>query len=375
MGLPVAFISATQSLLVIALPLLLVLTGLKISQFSLLLGCSALAFLAGSYYWPRKVTAGYRDRLLKRLLLVAILSQILFVASMYFNISEWLGVMVLASVIFVTRFCYGLTASGVYPIMQAWLVSEYLPATRHAVLLKFSVVINSCRILIPLLAAGLMVFSPEIILVLLVGLPLAAWLCLPRDNPKSVDIIPVRPVNFWPQLHIIIPNVLMHTSLGLTEFIIGPYLVAEWQLPADSAAICTALLLACIAICMVLAQIASLYFAFNPARLLIFAPVGVALGALLIVMVPFAFPAGLIIMAVMTALALPALATAVAAGQSHQQGQASADLHSARILGHLLGVSVAGPLFEVSTNLPLIVAAAAALIVIPAIAYLRSRFL
>jgi hypothetical protein len=161
-------------------------------------------------------------------------------------------------------------------------------------------------------------------------------------------------------------------SLGLAEFIIGPYLAAEWGIALDRTPTYTALLLAGIAICMVVTQLASLRHHPDPSSLLMWAPAGMALGSALAATYPPALPLGLALVAVALALLLPASAAGTAASRSvHAQAQAGADLYTARIFGHLLGVTAAGPLFELAPRLPLATAAAIALIAIPASAGLR----
>ncbi len=374
LALPVAIIGTTQSLLVIALPIIVGLTELKIGQLSPILGLSALAYLVGGYLWPKQAVPGHRRQLLKRLLVAATVSQILFVAALFAGTQEILGTIALMGALFVTRFAYGLTVSGVYPTVQAWLVIEHAESkhTRHLALTQMSATISAARILIPLITAGLIIYQPEMVLVLLIGLPIAALLLLPREHPRLVNRSPTTTVNRWPEMTIVIPTILVHMSLGLTEFIIGPYLIVEWGITFDNTMIYTALLLATIAACMMLTQLVSLRYRPNPGFLLIWSPIGIALGTTLAAIYPAALPAGLILVAISLALLLPASAAGTAAGRSPDaQTQASADLYTARILGHLLGVTVAGPLFEITSHLPLFIAAALALIAIPTSAGLR----
>ncbi len=374
LALPVAIIGTTQSLLVIALPIIVVLTELKIGQLSPILGLSALAYLVGGYFWPKRAVPGYRRQLLKRLLIAPTISQIFFVAILFVSTPEILGTIVLMSTLFATRFTYGLTVSGVYPTVQAWLVIEHAESThaRHLALTHMSATISAGRILIPLITAGLVIYQPEMVLGLLIGLPIAALLLLPREQAPRVNKPPVTTINRWPEMAIAIPTILVHMSLGLTEFIIGPYLIVEWGITLDDTMIYTALLLASIAACMMLTQLVSLRYRPNPGFLLIWSPVGIALGTTLAATYPAALPVGLILLAISLALLLPASAAGTAAGRSPDaQTQASADLYTARILGHLLGVTIAGPLFEITSHLPLFTASALALTAIPTSAGLR----
>ncbi len=374
LALPVAIIGTTQSLLVIALPIFVVLTELKIGQLSPILGLSALAYLMGGYLWPKKAVPGYRRQLLKQLLIAATISQILFVAALFASTQEVLGTIALLCILFVTRFAYGLTVSGVYPTIQAWLVIEHAESThaRHQALTHMSATISVGRILIPLIAAGLIIYQPEMILGLLIGLPIAALLLLPREQVPRVHKSPVTTINLWPDKTIAIPTILTHMSLGLTEFIIGPYLSVEWNTTLDNTMIYTALFLANIAACMLLTQLVSLRYRPDPGFLLIWSPVGIAFGTTLAAIYPATLPFGLILMAISLALLLPASAAGAAAGRNiNAQTKASADLYTTRIFGHLLGVTVAGPLFEITSHLPLFAAAALALAAIPTSAGLR----
>lgn len=374
LALPVAIIGTTQSLLVIALPIIVALTELKIGQLSPILGLSALAYLVGGYLWPKRAVPGYRRKLLKQLLIAATISQIFFVAALFAGTQEILGTIALMSAIFITRFTYGLTVSGVYPTVQAWLVIEHAESThaRHQALTHMSATISAGRILIPLITAGLVIYQTEMVLGLLIGLPIAALLLLPREQAPRVNKPPVTTINRWPETAIAIPTILVHMSLGLTEFIIGPYLIVEWGITVDNTMIYTALLLTSIATCMMLTQLVSLRYRLNPGFLLIWSPIGIALGTTLAAIYPATLPAGLILVAISLALLLPASAAGTAAGRSPDaQTQASADLYTARILGHLLGVTVAGPLFEITSHLPLFTAAALALTAIPTSAGLR----
>lgn len=372
LALPVACTGAVQSLLVIALPIILILTGLKVGQLSPVLGLSALAFLAGGYIWPRRAVPGYRRRLLGRLLLAATASQVLFIAALFAGAQGLIGAAALMGTLFVARLAYGFTASGVFPMAQAWLVSEHPAHTRHAALTRMSATVSAGRVLVPLMTAGLVMYWPGMALALLVVLPLAARLLLPREHAPQAGVMPPVPEKRWPEAAIALPAALTHMSLGLAEFIIGPYLAAEWDIALDRAPIYTALLLAGIAACMVITQLASLRRHADPGSLLLWAPAGMALGAALAVAYPPALPVGLALIAVALALLLPAAAAGTAAGRgTHSQAQAGADLYTARILGHLLGVTAAGPLFELTPRLPLAAAAALALIAIPAGAGLR----
>lgn len=372
--LPVAMVGSTQSLFVIALPIILILTDLRISQLSPILGLSALAFLIGGYTWPRRIVPGRRRQLLKRLLITATISQALFVATMFASAHEMIGVIMLMGMLFITRFTFGLTVSGIYPIVQTWLVSEHPAHLRFIVLTQMSAVISAGRVLVPLITAGLIIYRPEMVFALLIGLPLAAWTLLPPEYAQQANTLPASIVSRWPQAIIAIPTTLIHMSLGLTEFIIGPYLTAEWGTTLEDTLIYTALLLACIAACMMLAQFASIRFCLDPSMLMTWSPLGMALGATLITICPSVLPAGLILVSISLALLLPASAAGAAAcGKPHAyaQAHASADLYTARILGHLLGVTFAGPLFESTSNLPLFIAAALALTSIPTSTGLR----
>ncbi len=372
--LPVAIIGTTQSLLVIALPIIIGLTELKIGQLSPVLGLSALAYLIGGYLWPKRAVSGHRNQLLKQLLIAATISQIFFVAVLFAGEQELLGAIALMGALFVTRFAYGLTVSGIYPIVQAWLVTDHAESrhTRHQALTQMSATISAARILIPLITAGLIIYQPEMVLVLLIGLPIAALLLLPREHAPKISRPPTTTINRWPEMTIVIPTTLVHMSLGLTEFIIGPYLIVEWDITLDNTMIYTALLLATIATCMMLTQLVSLRYRPNPGLLLIWSPVGIAFGAILAAIYPAALPAGLVLVAISLALLLPASAAGTAAGRSPDaQTQASADLYTARIFGHLLGVTIAGPMFEITSHLPLFIAAILALIAIPTSAGLR----
>ncbi|ADJ28224.1 MFS transporter [Nitrosococcus watsonii] len=372
LALPVACTGATQSLLVIALPIILALTELNIGQLSPILGLAALGFLVGGYVWPRRVIRGQRRRLLGRLLLAAAISQMIFVVALFAGALGLIGTITLAGILFAARLTYGLTASGVFPTTHAWLASEYPEHARHGALTRMSATANAGRVLIPLTAAVLAMHWPEGILVLLVILPLIARLLLPHEVVSQEDMAFTVPVNRWPEAAIALPVVLIHMSLGLAEFIIGPYLSTEWNIVLSHAPVYTALLLAGIAACMVITQLVSLHYRLNPYSLLIWAPVGMALGTALAAAYPPALPAGLALMAISLALILPASAAGAAANRSlHTQAQAGADLYTARILGHLLGVTAAGPLFEIATHLPLVTAAVLALMAIPAGAKLR----
>ncbi|SER77254.1 hypothetical protein SAMN05421690_10723 [Nitrosomonas sp. Nm51] len=380
-ALPIALTGATQTLLIITLPVITELTGLKISQISPVFGLAAFAFLAGGYVWPRRVVPGHRRSFLKQLLIAATASQVLFIITLYAGAIELFGTAVMITMLFVTRFSYGLAASGIYPITQAWLINECAESghARHTVLTHLSATVSVARIFVPLLAAGLAIFRPEIALVLLIGLPLVALLLLPGESSQTSvynDETPAAPASRWPETTIAIPTVLVHMSLGLTEFIIGPYLASEWQITLGSTLIYTALLLVVIAACMMLAQLASLHFRPRPERILAWSPIGMACGAALAAIYPAALPAGLIFVAVSFALLLPASAAGAVIHHNPQtQTRASAGLYTARILGHLLGVSIAGPLFEIAPNLPLFVAAATALMAIPAGAELREALI
>ncbi|SFK42753.1 hypothetical protein SAMN05216302_100664 [Nitrosomonas aestuarii] len=374
LALPIAITGATQSLLVIALPIIIALTELKISQLSPVLGLSALAFLIGGYVWPRRIMPGQRRQLLQRLLAVAVISQILFVVLLFAGIYEVFGAFILLSALFVTRFIYGFTVSGVYPTVQAWLVSEHSESEqiRHRALTYMSVTINAARVLVPLIATGLIMYQSEMVLALLIGLPLAALLLLPREQIPLINVSLAAPVNRWPEITIVLPAVLVHMSLGIAEFIIGPYLSVEWGITLGNTLIYTALLLASIAACMMLTQFISLRYRLQPGQLLIWSPAGMALGAFIAAIYPSTLPAGLMLIAISLALLLPASATGAVAGRDPKaQAHASADLYTARILGHLLGVTIAGPLFEIASHLPLLAAAISALIAIPASAKLR----
>lgn len=372
LALPVACTGATQSLLVIALPIILALTQLKVGQLSPILGLATLGFLVGGYAWPRRVIPGHHRRLLERLLLAATVSQMVFIIALSAGALGLIGTAMLAGILFVARFAYGLTASGVFPTAQAWVASEYPGHARHEALTRMSATVNAGRVLIPLAAAALAMYWPEGILALLVVLPFIARLLLPYEQTPQRGAPLTAPVNRWPEATIALPVALIHMSLGLAEFIIGPYLAAEWNIALSQAPAYTALLLAGIAACMVLTQLVSLHYRLNPCSLLAWAPVGMALGTALTAAYPPALPAGLALVAIALALILPASAAGAAANRSaHTQTQAGADLYTARILGHLLGVTAAGPLFEIATHLPLATAAVLALIAIPTTAGLR----
>ncbi|MDN5870516.1 MAG: MFS transporter [Nitrococcus sp.] len=372
LALPAACVGATQSLLVIALPLLLALTGLEVWQLSPLLGLAALGFLVGGYAWPRRAVPGQRRRLLARLLCAATISQALFVAIVFAGAHGLFGAAALTIALFAARFAYALTASGVFPTVQAWLTSEYPAHSRHAALTRMSAAVNTGRVLVPLATAALAILWPETPLALLVALPLAACLLLPREHAAEPGMpIPIQNQRL-PETAVVLPAALAHMSLALAEFIIGPYLSAEWGIAIERAPAYTALLLAGAAACMVTTQLVSLYKRPNPGSLLTWAPAGMALGAAIAATYPPALPVGLALVAIALALLLPALVTGAAAGRNPRgQAPASADLYVARILGHLLGVVAAGPLFELTPRLPLATAAALALVVIPSGAGLR----
>ncbi|HNP26297.1 MAG TPA: hypothetical protein PKM20_06135, partial [Nitrosomonas sp.] len=266
LALPAAITGTTQSLLVIALPAIIALTELNIGQLSPVLGLSALAFLLGGYVWPRRVVSGHRRQLLQRLLVVATISQILFVAVLFIGTHEMFNAFILLGALFVTRFIYGFTVSGVYPTIQAWLVSEYSESERirHRALICMSATISAVRILIPLIAAGLIMYQSDMVLALLVGVPLAALLLLPREHAQPPNRSFAASVSRWPEIAITLPIVLVHMSLGLAEFIIGPYFSAEWGITLDDTLAYTALLLAGIAACMMLTQLASLRYRLQP---------------------------------------------------------------------------------------------------------------
>ncbi|SEM76543.1 MFS transporter [Nitrosomonas marina] len=378
---PVAITGATQSLLVITLPIITALTGLKIGLISPVLGLAALAFLVGGYYWPRRAVPGRRRRLLKQLLIAATASQILFVFILYAGTVEIFGAITLASLLFITRFCYGLTVSGIYPIVQVWMVNECVNSerSRHRILTYLSATVSIVRIVVPLLAACLAIFQPVTVLLLLIGLPLLALLVLPEEITRyknNTEISLTRSAARWPETAIAIPTLLIHMSLGLSEFIIGPYLAFEWNISLNSTLTYTALLLAVIAVCMALVQLTSLHFRPRPELILAWSPAGMACGAALAAIYPTTLPVGLILIAVSFALLLPASAAgAVINRDTRVQAHASSDLYIARILGHLLGVAFAGPLFEIAPGLPLFVAAAIALMAIPAGAELRNALI
>ncbi len=370
LSLPVALIGTTQSLLTIVLPIIITLTELRFGQISPILGFSALAFLIGSHTWPRRATINQRYKLLKQLLIAATISQIFFVTTIIAGSTKQFGFMLLISALFITRFVYGLTASGIYPILQAWLVNEHNNSgrTRYVVLTYLSATVSTARIAVPLLAAGLSIIYSEAILLLLIMLPIAALISLPQDDRGSQIGIPYpSPVIRLPDISIVMPTLLVHTSIGLTEFIIGPYLSKEWGISLDRTLIYTALLLACIAAMMTLTQLISLRYRPSPDKMLIASPVGIACGTACAACFPELLPIGLILVAVSLALFLPASAAGAAATRhSDTHEGTSADLYTARILGHLLGVIFAGPLFEIASILPLFAAAGVALIAIPA---------
>ena len=374
LALPAACTGATQSLLIIALPLILALSGLEVGQLTPLLGLAAVGYLVGGYTWPRRAAQGRRRRLLTRLLFSATLSQALFVAALLAGIHGALGAAALATALFGTRLAYALTASGVFPTMQAWLLTEHPAQARHAALTAMSATVNTARVLIPLVTAGLAMFWPASVLVLLVALPLAAQLLLPHEHECAEMAAVARGgrMRHLPETSVVVPTALAHMSLGLAEFIIGPYLTAEWGISLERAPAYTALLLAAAAACMVASQIASLRLRPEPAALLIWAPLGMALGASFAVYWPAALPLGLALIAIAFALLVPALAAGATAGRRPDtQASTSADLYIARILGHLLGVTAAGPLFELAPRLPLGAAAALALMVVPSGTVLR----
>jgi MFS family permease len=305
-------------------------------------------------------------------LLAAAVSQALFITALFAGAQELIGAMTLIGTLFITRLAYGLTASGVFPTTQAWLVSEYPAHARHAALTRMSATVNAGRVLIPLMTAALVIRWPGMSLALLVALPLAAWLLLPCEHAPQADTSSIALAGRWPEATIALPAALTHMSLGLAEFVIGPYLAVEWGIALDRTPTYTALLLAGIATCMVVTQLASLRHHLDPHPLLMWAPAGMALGSALAATYPPALPLGLALVAIALALLLPASAAGTAAGRSvNAQAQAGADLYTARILGHLLGVTAAGPLFELAPRLPLATAAAIALIAIPASAGLR----
>ena len=366
LALPAACTGATQSLMIIALPTILALSELQVGQLTPVLGLAALGYLVGGYTWPRRAARGGRRRLLGRLLFAATVSQTLFVAALLAGAHGLLGTAALATALFAARLAYALTASGIFPTVQAWLLSEHPAPARHAALTRMSAAVNTGRVLVPLVTAALAMLWPGSALGLLVVLPLAAQLLLPHEQARLPAVPLPAPMRRLPEAAVVVPAALAHMSLGLAEFIIGPYLTAEWGIPLDRSPAYTALLLAGLAACMVTTQLASLRLRPEPGTLLTGAPLGMALGASLAVAWPPALPVGLAVMAVAFALLVPALAAGAAAGRDmHTQASASADLYTARILGHLLGVTAAGPFFELAPRLPLGAAAAIALIVVP----------
>ncbi|WP_435106262.1 MFS transporter [Arhodomonas sp. AD133] len=373
LAMPVACAAGVQSLLVISLPAILTLTGLSVGTLSPVLGVAALGYLVGGYFWPRRVSAGGRRQLLQRLLAAAFLSKALFVGTLLAASAGWLSGVAVVVAVFTTRLGYALTVSGVFPTIQAWLAGDYEAADRHGAFTRLSAAVNGVRLFIPLLAAALVLRWPEAALALLMALPLTALLVLPRERMAApAPSASHHPLRRLPEPGVALPAILTNMSLGMAEFVIAPFLASAWGIGIDSTPVYTALLLTSSATCMVVTQLITLRHQPDPRALLVWGPMAMAVGGGISAIFPPALPLGLVLVAAALALVAPATSTAAVAGRDNtDHARAGSDLYTARILGHLLGVTMAGPLFELAPRLPLAAAALVALAAIPASAGLR----
>lgn len=154
-----ALLGLGQNGLLVALPLLLVETGLSLAQWGSLLMLGSLLFLVGSPFWGKVADRHGARLVVVQALLGYMFSFAVIGIALWVSAREWVSTLGLLLIVAGARIVYGLTVSGMVPACQQWALGLPGNGGRLAAVAAVSAGLSTGRLLGPLLAAVSLAFS------------------------------------------------------------------------------------------------------------------------------------------------------------------------------------------------------------------------
>lgn len=360
----VSTIGFGQSAFIALVPLIAVQTGLGTGAIGTAAAFGALAFVAGAPFCGALGARYGHGRTLRVLGLLVLAGQLVLTGLIW---AGMLAPLLAFTILVASRLVYGLGASGVMPVAQAWVCREAPRGEHRGLLALLSAGLGAGRILgsVAAMTAGLVAQLPFVLLVLS---PITLLLA-PKDKRELAAVNGGEGKRLFPFDRRILPflaiGFCLMAGFGQVQMMLGPILQTKLDLAASSATTATGLILTLVAAAMILMQV------FAVPRLALGQGAGVAIGSsllalgALIVAASSGFilcAAGLVIGGVGVAIATPSyLAWLLSRVQPEEQGAAAGWLASAHVLGQGAGALLGGYAFALWPLLPLLFCAGLAL--------------
>ncbi|WP_162230637.1 MFS transporter [Nitratireductor soli] len=352
LALAVSTVGFGQSAFVALVPLITQRTGLGTGEIGLAAAAGALAFVFGA-----PLVGGHGARRGHGATL-RVLGGVLLAGQLALAGLIWIGPLAPFAglgILVASRIIYGLGASGVMPVAQAWVAFQADGRERQSLLALLSAGLGSGRILgsVAAMTAGLAMPIPFLLLVLS---PITLVLAPGGARKSSVTCAGFRMRPSRHMLPFLAIGFCLTMGFGQVQMILGPFLQGRLGVEAAFAATATGLILALVAVVMILVQVVvvpRLPFGQKPS---VVSGVGLlALGALVAAASGglASCAAGFVLCGAGVALASPAyLAWLVSRLTPEEQGAGAGWLASAHVLGQGAGALVGGYAFTVWPPLP-----------------------
>jgi len=232
-----------QTALLICLPALSANTGLNTAQLGTVVALGSGIFLIGNPLW------GYlSDRWSRKgALLVGLLGYATCFVIMAFSASQLspLSSETVFLLLLTARLIYGLTASAIYPTIQAWTLDELESGAEQGhkktdsdqeskALTRLAAAVNAGRLIGPIIAAPLLVIGPSSVLFLLAILALLLTLILTSistsNTPHTNDKTQTTQLN-WRLMTV---AVMVTTILGAIQYSLGFLLLQHFNTSTEA---------------------------------------------------------------------------------------------------------------------------------------------
>lgn len=357
-----------QAVLFMMLPVLVEHTGIDLLRLSVAMAVGTGLFLVGAPFWGRRSDRIGRRRAMAQVAGGQLAANAALAAAVTATAAGLLSVQLGFLAVLASRVAYGLTASGILPVAQAWVADASDRGDRLRQFGRLSAGTNVGRVVGPVLASlfvALGAMGPLWLLVLSSAIAVAALAFL-----KGTDRAPETPptVEEAPPFRRLLPFVvcahLMHTAFGLMQYTAGVLIQRRLGLSAEEASAALGVMLTLAAVAMIAVQLLLL------PRLRRRVRTALAAGAAGLAVTGFgfaaadgmaAFTACVVLFGVSSALMVPANGTLCSmAVAPDQQGVAAGRLTAANTLGYSTGAVLAGLAGTVALDLPFLVAGALA---------------
>lgn len=361
-----------QSLLFIVVAPLARSIGLTEIQFGVAFSLANLSLILAAPFWGRKSDVIGR----KPVFIIGLMGSALGILAMAFTLGYGLagtvGTATIIGMIFVARFIYGLTASGIYPSASGYMadVTDWGDRAKGMALIGSANALGS--ILGPAIGGGLAFLGAlfpmyaAAVISLIAGVVAIIWLVEPEQHKiRQENKDASKPRLKWTDKRLV-PYMIMWAALFIIfislNFITAFYIQDRFQITEIASVMRTAsVMLACMAVVITLVQgILFQIIKISPHLLLLMASPLFGLGLLILAFAPnlVVLGVGFGVLGGAFACATPGInGSASLKMEAHEQGTAAGYLSAANTSGAILGPLVGTGLYKLQPNAPMLTGA------------------